>query len=102
MYYQLIVEKDVPIKVRDGAVLRADVFRPGGADTFPAIMTLGPYPKDIHFKNWSQMRPAHVNVDGSYMHWESVDPEWWVPQGYAVRLPISDPSDTRGTSCPGI
>ena len=84
MYYQLIVEKDVPIKVRDGAVLRADVFRPGGVDTFPAIMTLGPYPKDIHFKSWSQMRPVNVNVDGPYMHWESVDPEWWVPQGYAV------------------
>lgn len=84
MYSQLIVEKDVPIKVRDGALLCADVFRPGGADTFPAIMTLGPYPKDIQFKAWSRMRPAGIDVDGPFMHWETVDPEWWVPQGYAV------------------
>lgn len=84
MHYQLIVEKDVPIKVRDGTVLRADVFRPGGMDAFPVITTLGPYPKDIHFKEWSRMRPRDVNVDGPFMHWESVDPEWWVPQGYAV------------------
>ncbi len=92
MYYQLIVEKDVAIKVRDGTVLKADVFRPGGVDTFPAIMTLGPYPKDIHFKVWSRMRPAEANVDGPFAHWETVDPEWWVPHGYAV-LRV----DARGT-----
>ena len=34
--YQLIVEKDVKIPMRDGAILYADVFRPdGGAERFP-------------------------------------------------------------------
>jgi len=84
VYSQLIVEKDVSVPVRDGAVLRADVFRPGGAGNFPAIMTLGPYPKDIQFKVWSRMRLIGIDVDGPFMHWETVDPEWWVPQGYAV------------------
>jgi len=84
MYYQLIVEKDVAIKVRDGTILRADIFRPGGTETLPAIITLGPYPKDIQFKTWSRMLPAGTNVDGPFMHWETVDPEWWVPQGYVV------------------
>jgi len=92
MYYQLIIEKDVPIKMRDGIVLRSDVFRPGGPDVFPGIITLGPYPKDIQFKVWSRMRPVDTNVDGPFMHWETVDPEWWVPQGYTViRV------DARGT-----
>jgi hypothetical protein len=93
MYYQLVVEKDVSIKVRDGATLCADVFRPNDTGQFPAIMTLGPYPKDIHFKDWSQNRTFdNIDVEGSYMHWETVNPEWWVPQGYVViRV------DARGT-----
>ncbi|OGP50102.1 MAG: hypothetical protein A2Y79_07240 [Deltaproteobacteria bacterium RBG_13_43_22] len=92
-YYQLIVEKDASIEVRDGSKLCADVFRPKDLSKFPAIITLGPYPKDIHFKDWHPER-ANDNPDlqGPYMHWESVNPEWWVPQGYAViRV------DTRGT-----
>ena len=28
--YKLIVEKDVKIPLRDGAILYADIFRPGG------------------------------------------------------------------------
>lgn len=94
MYYQLIVEKDVSVKVRDGATLCADVFRPNDRGHFPAIMTLGPYPKDIHFKDWVQNQTFENidNVDSPYMHWETVDPEWWVPQGYVViRV------DARGT-----
>ena len=29
---------------------------------------------------------------GPYMHWETVNPEWWVPHGYVVIR-----CDTRGT-----
>jgi uncharacterized protein len=92
-YYQLIVEKDVSIEVRDGAKLYADVFRPNDQGQFPAIITLGPYPKDIHFNDWHPDRiNDHPDLQGSYMHWETVNPEWWVPQGYVViRV------DTRGT-----
>lgn len=45
--YKLIVEKDVKIPLRDGAILYADIFRPdGGAERFPAIMNIGLYQKD--------------------------------------------------------
>lgn len=92
MYYQLRVEKDVSVPVRDGSSLCADVFRPDESGEFPVIMTLGPYPKDIHFKDWVPGVYEHVPEQGPYMHWETVNPEWWVPQGYAViRV------DTRGT-----
>jgi predicted acyl esterase len=102
MYYHLLVEKDVSIKMRDGAMLCADVFRPNDTGHFPTIMTLGPYPKDIHVQDLVQ-NPAvkHLiqnffenidNVDSPYIHLETVDPEWWVPQGYVViRV------DARGT-----
>ena len=93
MYYSLLVEKDVSIELRDGTTLCADVFRPDDTGTFPVIITLGPYPKDIHFKDWHKERPfENLPEDGPYMHWETVNPEWWVPQGYVViRV------DARGT-----
>ena len=85
MYFQMIFEKDVTIEVRDGAILRANVFRPQDKGQFPAIMTLGPYPKDIHFSKWvTNQSFTSPDVQGEYMHWETVNPEWWVPQGYVV------------------
>ena len=44
--YGIVVEKDVDVPMRDGARLKADVFRPDDAGTFPAILNLGPYQKD--------------------------------------------------------
>ena len=44
--YGIVVEKDVDVPMRDGARLKADVFRPDDGGTFPAILNLGPYQKD--------------------------------------------------------
>jgi predicted acyl esterase len=44
--YKLLVEKDVDVPMRDGALLKADVFRPDDGGRFPAILNLGPYQKD--------------------------------------------------------
>lgn len=85
VYHPLKLEKDVRIPLRDGAYVVADVFRPDAAGRFPAIITMGPYSKDIHFRDWN---PAvdyeRLPERGPYMHWETVNPEWWVPQGYVV------------------
>ncbi|HXX62304.1 MAG TPA: CocE/NonD family hydrolase, partial [Bacteroidota bacterium] len=84
-YHQLKLEKDVWVPLRDGSHLAADVFRPDGAGRFPAIMTMGPYSKDIHFRDWNpNFDYARLPEHGPYMHWETVNPEWWVPQGYVV------------------
>jgi predicted acyl esterase len=92
-YYDLLVERDVNIPLRDGEHVVADVFRPDGHGEFGTIMTLGPYSKDIHFKDWSpDFDYATLPERGPYMHWETANPEWWTPQGYVViRV------DTRGT-----
>jgi len=92
MFYQMIFEKDVTIEVRDGLKLRANVFRPNDKGLFPVIMTLGPYPKDVPFNQWQSGQSSdNPDLQGEYMHWETVNPEWWVPQGYVViRV------DTRG------
>ena len=57
---KLIVEKDVQIPTRDGAILYADVFRPDGAERFPAIMNISVYQKD---KLWIPPdAPTHSRV----------------------------------------
>src|SRR3954463_2741905 len=94
------VDWDAPITIDDGVVLRADVFRPTGAGKHPVILSYGPYAKGLSFQegykgNWARLTKAAPEVlEGSsnkYQNWELVDPEKWVPDGYAcVRV------DSRG------
>ncbi len=97
------VERDVPIAVDDGLTLRADVFRPLAAGRYPVLMTYGPYAKGLAFQDgypsaWERMVADHPDIargsSNRHQNWEVVDPEKWVPEGYAcVRV------DSRGTGC---
>ena len=78
--YGMVVEKDVDVPMRDGARLKADVCRPDDAGKFPAILNLGPYQKD---KLWVPPDTLEEKPN-PLMNWETVNPEWWVPQGYAA------------------
>ncbi|MBU7573267.1 MAG: CocE/NonD family hydrolase [Hydrogenophaga sp.] len=90
----MIFEKNVEIKVRDGAVLRANVFRPEGDAPVPVLMTHGPYGKDAHFEDafkpqWDELKRLYPGIDtdgssGHYLRWEVADPERWIPLGYAI------------------
>jgi len=94
------IDFDVPIAMDDGVVLRADVFRPDADAPVPAILSYGPYAKGLAFQDgypsaWERMASAHPDVTAGssnrYQNWEVVDPEKWVPDGYAcVRV------DSRG------
>ena len=78
--YGIVVEKDVDVPMRDGARLKADVFRPDDPGTFPAILNLGPYQKD---KLW--VPPGNLEEKPNpLMNWETINPQWWVPKGYAA------------------
>ena len=44
--YKMKIEKDVDIPMRDGARLKADVFRPDGDGHFPVLINMGIYQKD--------------------------------------------------------
>ncbi len=55
---------DAPIAASDGVVLRADVFRPVGGHTVPAILSYGPYAKGMSFAEsrpfaWRRLIEAH-------------------------------------------
>ena len=78
--YGIVVEKDVDVPMRDGARLKADVFRPDDAGKFPAILNLGPYQKD---KLWVPPETLEEKPN-PLMNWETVNPQWWVPKGYAA------------------
>jgi len=94
------IDWDVPVTMDDGLVLRADVYRPPREGRYPVILTYGPYAKGLAFQDgypsaWQRMVAEHPDVaHGSsnlYQSWEVVDPEKWVPHGYAcVRV------DSRG------
>ncbi|MGF6905308.1 CocE/NonD family hydrolase [Paraburkholderia sp. GAS348] len=87
----MIIEWDVPIRMADGVVLRADIFRPEKEGRFPVLMSLGPYAKMLHFADgyttaWEKMVGEHPDVvagsTNAYQSWEVADPEKWVPHGY--------------------
>jgi len=100
------IDWDVGIPMNDGLVLRADVFRPIPQGRYPVILSYGPYAKGLAFQEgypsaWERMAEKHPDVTAGssnlYQSWEVVDPEKWVPDGYAcVRV------DSRGCgSSPG-
>ena len=87
------IARDVPIAMDDGLVLRADLFLPEAEGRYPVLMSYGPYAKGLAFQDgypdqWRLMVEAHPDVaaGSSNLHqsWEVVDPEKWVPHGYAV------------------
>ncbi|MGI3786013.1 MAG: CocE/NonD family hydrolase, partial [Janthinobacterium lividum] len=42
----VVFDRDVPAPVRDGTVLRANVFRPATAGRYPVLLAVQPYGKD--------------------------------------------------------
>jgi uncharacterized protein len=100
-----IYEQDVAIRLRDGTVIYADVYRPAGKDRVPAIVSYGPAGK----RGMNNMLDRIGGGDGipqrlglpraatsGRQAWESPDPAAWVPDGYAVVN-----VDVRGTYMSG-
>ena len=94
------IDWDAPIKMDDGLILRADIFRPLGQGQYPVLLTYGPYGKGLPFQEgyktaWELMArdnpDALAGSSNKYQNWEVVDPEKWVPDGYVcIRI------DSRG------
>lgn len=93
----MVLDKDVAVPMRDGAFLRANVFRPADGKAapgkLPVLMTLGPYGKDVHLSQfmpeaWDTLQRRHPEIlkasSCKYLVFETPDPEVWVPQGYVV------------------
>ena len=86
--YSMIVERDVPIKLRDGITLKADVFRPDDGGKFPGLLAMSAYGKDCQ----SPVIPAQPINSWVFDHnVEAGDIEFFVKRGYVYVIP-----DERG------
>lgn len=82
---------DVPVSVRDGTVLRVNVFRPRTDDPVPVILCAHPYGKDgiparrrgvnAQYRAFPQPHPIRFS---EWTGWEAPDPATWTDRGYAV------------------
>ncbi|KAJ5363873.1 uncharacterized protein N7496_009586 [Penicillium cataractarum] len=74
----IIWEKDVPIAMRDGCILRGDVFRPLAKDgvPLPALLPWSPYGKTGSGVPKSSLSGLEK--------FEAPDPAEWCPRGYIV------------------
>jgi uncharacterized protein len=89
----MILDRDAEIPMRDGARLRANVYRPDGAGQFPVLMTFGPYGKDVPLREfmqeaWDRLNETYPEILAAssckHLVFERPDPEVWVPHGYVV------------------
>src|SRR5215469_8457039 len=56
-----LVEHDVPAKMRDGVVLKADVYRPKADGKYPVLLQRTPYDKS-YTRNFGMRAAAHGYV----------------------------------------
>lgn len=90
----ILLERDVPIRLRDGVTIYADVFRPVGNDVCPAILAWSPYGKEIGGQMLDDVplrSGVLLDATSGLEKFEGPDPAYWVAHGYAVVNP-----DKRG------
>lgn len=90
----ILLERDVPVKMRDGVTIYADVFRPVNGESCPAILAWSPYGKEVGGQMLDDvpMRSGVAkNATSGLEKFEGPDPAYWVAHGYAVVNP-----DKRG------
>lgn len=90
----ILFERDVAIPVRDGVILYADIFRPVGAEKVPAILNSTTFGKASDEKKptmierkaaaGEQVPGVPKGMTSGLNSFESTDPGFFVPHGYAV------------------
>lgn len=90
----IIMERDVPVVLRDEVTIYIDIFRPNDNEKHPAIMAKSPYGKEIG-SQWLDDTPNHAEIPmedtSGLQKFEGPDPSYWCNHGYAIINP-----DVRG------
>ncbi|KAF4627834.1 hypothetical protein G7Y89_g10319 [Cudoniella acicularis] len=94
----ILWERDIAVKLRDGVTIYTDVYRPPNAkEKLPAIVSLGPFGKNgglnramLNASPWRNGVPQK-SVSG-LEKFEALDPAYWCLHGYVLVHP-----DPRGT-----
>src|SRR5882724_6948747 len=86
----IVLDRNIPVLVRDGVLLFANLFRPRDDGSWPVIMSVTPYGKDkfgdrlaSFFMRLSGVKFGNLN-HSRFTTFEAPDPVHWVKNGYAV------------------
>ena len=81
----MLIERDIPVRLRDGVRVYVDIFRPADAIGVPILLTWSPYGKHA-FKTFDVFPNSGVPRGTVSRHavWEGPDPVYWTRRGYAV------------------
>ena len=88
----VICEQDVPTKLRDGATMYSDIYRPVGGENLPVVLcwtNYGKRPQEAPVE-W-QVAGVPPGVRSKVVAFECADPSFWCNNGYAVAI-----TDARG------
>ncbi len=92
----MIIERDVPVRLRDGVTMYVDVYRPETEEPAAALLEWGPYGKHFPaFSIYARFPGCGVKLEWlseEYVVFEGPDPTFWCPRGYAIVN-----ADPRGT-----
>ena len=72
--FDVVVERDAICELRDGTILRNDIYRPEAVGTYPVLLARGPYDKRVALSSFGNSHAA-----------------WFAEHGYIVII-----QDTRG------
>src|SRR6266478_213105 len=91
--YEMLLQQNADVPMRDSAILQANVYRPNADGRFPVLMTFGPYGKDVPLREfmqeaWDRLNTTYPEILAAssckHLVFERPDPEMWVPDGYVV------------------
>jgi len=89
----MVIEYDVAVRMRDGATIYVDVYRPDRPGRFPPLVGWGPYGKHGYVK-YSKLGNTALSDDqfNEFTKFEAADPVYWCRNGYIIINP-----DPRGS-----
>ena len=101
MPVDVVFEKDVAVKLRDGVTIYVDVFRPVGVEKVPVIVAWSPYGKgqgtSVSVMSVFALVGLSNGIVSGLEKFEGPDPAYWCAEGYAICNP-----DIRGVvDCEG-
>jgi len=98
----MIMEKDVPVRMKDGATLYLNVFRPEKEGKFPVVISADVYGKDRPATDTYSIRTYLGSISHSmFTAFESPDPAFWVPEDYVViKVALRGSQNSEGNLLP--
>ena len=81
----IVCDQDVAVKMRDGATVYADIYRPDCTEKVPVILAWSFYGKrPLAYGGEWNVRGVKPDTISKYTKFESPDPLYWCHEGYAI------------------